>query len=46
MQSGQKCIDVVQRYKISIDQIKDWNPAAGSQWRDLWASTYVCVGVL
>ena len=46
MQSGQTCTDVSQRYKDFINQIKAWNPAAGSQCWDLWANIYVCVGVL
>ncbi|KAK3348646.1 hypothetical protein B0T25DRAFT_457164 [Lasiosphaeria hispida] len=46
MQSGQTCTDLAKRYGISIDQIKAWNPAAGSQCTGLWANTYACVGVL
>lgn len=40
------CSTIAQAYGITVDQFLKWNPDAGSQCQNLWASAYACVGVV
>ncbi|RYP68851.1 hypothetical protein DL769_005424 [Monosporascus sp. CRB-8-3] len=45
VQPGDTCNVIASRYGISTSDFIEWNPAAGSDCRTLWANTYACVGV-
>jgi len=43
---GQTCQNVLDKYKITLANFYKWNPQVGSSCNNMWAKTYVCVGVL
>ncbi|RYP83673.1 hypothetical protein DL770_005366 [Monosporascus sp. CRB-9-2] len=45
VQPGDTCNVIASRYGISTSNFIEWNPAAGSDCRTLWANTYACVGL-
>ncbi|KAJ5059236.1 hypothetical protein J3E74DRAFT_429912 [Bipolaris maydis] len=44
--SGETCATISAKYKITTANFAKWNPAVGSTYAGLWASTYACVAVL
>lgn len=42
---NETCDVITKRNKISLADFIKWNPAVGSDCRNMWAKTYVCVGV-
>ena len=46
VQDGELCTDILSIYGISLADLFTWNPAVGSRCTNLWANTYVCVGVI
>ncbi|KAK3951455.1 hypothetical protein QBC32DRAFT_371120 [Pseudoneurospora amorphoporcata] len=45
--SGQTCVTIVAKYKITLANFVKWNPAVGgTACTGLWANTYACVAVL
>ncbi|KAG9497550.1 hypothetical protein J7337_010411 [Fusarium musae] len=40
------CASIQDYYKITMEQIAQWNPAVGSKCTALWAGYSVCVGVI
>jgi len=40
-----ECQDILDEYAISLRDFVQWNPAVGTTCTNMWAETYVCVGV-
>ncbi|RYO84777.1 hypothetical protein DL764_009280 [Monosporascus ibericus] len=45
VQPGDTCNAIASSHGISTSDFIEWNPAAGSDCRTLWANTYACVAV-
>ncbi|KAM4060999.1 lysM domain-containing protein [Hirsutella rhossiliensis] len=45
VEPGQSCFEVQQRYGVSLQDLVRWNPDIGYQCTNMWANTWLCVGV-
>ena len=43
---GNTCQSILDRYRISLANFVQWNPAVGNNCQGMWDKTYVCVAVL
>lgn len=43
--SGDGCWAIANGHGISLDDFYAWNPAVGTDCKDLWPTYYVCVGI-
>lgn len=46
VETGQTCEVIAGLYGISQDELKAWNPNAGSSCTGLWADAYACVSII
>lgn len=43
VESGQSCQDIASRYGITVSDLTDWNPRAGSDCSRMFGQTWACV---
>ncbi|KAL1797016.1 hypothetical protein ACET3X_005556 [Alternaria dauci] len=46
VQPGENCPFLQREYEVTQASIVEWNPAISSDCTNMWANTYVCVGVI
>ncbi|KAL6235925.1 hypothetical protein BDW75DRAFT_250559 [Aspergillus navahoensis] len=44
--AGDGCANIAAAEGVTVAELEQWNPAVGDDCSNLWAKTYLCVGVL
>lgn len=45
VEPGQSCAVIQNRYRVSLQELERWNPDIRPRCSNMWANTWLCVGV-